>query len=194
MRRTTQLLAWIVFSLVLASTATADPLRLNLFGFVDGHTINRTIDVSNGFTGTTFDWGGRFFGSPGPYENGLFLFASLYPSANSAPIATLDISGRILGEFTGDTASSNIGGHLSGSGVGSHFRLFPSVDPSQVPSWFPTLSATYSGAVTGGSQNLLETTLTIAPHELPEPTTLAVLGAGLSALAFRRGRRSRVAA
>ncbi|SIO66142.1 PEP-CTERM protein-sorting domain-containing protein [Singulisphaera sp. GP187] len=191
MRRTSLLLIGTLFSTAIASEAKAEPMYLNVWQSPLSNYHPR-IDVSNGFTGFSYMTGNPVYAT-GQFDTPFSFHITYGPQDIGAqtPYASLDLTGNLHWEISESDSNGRKGGSISGSGVLSYLRIFPTADSLEIPSWLPGLTVEISGIVTGGMQNLLETTVTITPHETPEPTSLAVFGVGLGVLAFRAVRRSR---
>lgn len=104
-------------------------------------------------------------------------------------------------EGNGSLTLTALSGGSSGTTVGSSSATgTPGSDPSCAPDCFPQGTISFSGP-TFDSLILSDAsdpgfalgsfTVSTAPNSVPEPSTLALFGAGLAALAFTRGRRRR---
>lgn len=194
----------------------AAPMKLYIWGNVDQgdpgsfQVPNQEIDVTDGFPGYVQESSGHTqFGWPPagwikPIDGSITIGLALYDE-NGQGLAHGYLRGRINGAFTHPyEIPSNIGGGATGQATLDPNSLsYYSFDrwtglpiPStidRVPSWFYDLKATLVGRMTGGSQNIYETTLTIPAvttvAAVPEPGAvvvfLAAAGGGLLMLKRR---------
>lgn len=186
-----------------AGRAHASPLKLSIIGSVFDKPIDETIDVSHGFSGATLPltdfpigavYGSIPEGGGKSIDSSIFLQATVFDSSRN--LATLTLGGPIHGGLIHHVGSPNIDGSVEGEAVHGSLYVLPGLDPGEIPSWFPGLSVSVSGDVTGGGYNFLQSNLSISPgatptQHVPEPTSLAVflLSAG-AGLGLRRSRRA----
>lgn len=189
--------AWIGWSVVvgltlgLAEVTRADSLKLAITGYAFNTPVNQTVDVTSGFPGLTLALGsapiGAVYGTipPGssmPIQSSIDLHATLFNATQN--LAGVNLIGAVTGQLNHAQSNPNIDGALQGLAPAGPLSTFGGVDPASLPAWFPNLSATLAGAVSGGSLNLLNTRLTIAANpgpahvSVPEPATLITLALG----------------
>jgi hypothetical protein len=190
---------------VAAGRAQAAPLTLSIVGSAFDKPINETIDVSNGFSGTTlpltdFPIGAVYGSIPEGGSKSIASSISLQVtlSDSTQTLASLTLSGPIQGTLNHPLGDPDLQGLVQGSATPGTLNVFPGVAQSELPSWLPGLGAAVSGNVTGGSENLLQSSLSISPgtaspsgpQSTPEPTSLTIFlacaGVGFGWLCHRR--------
>lgn len=185
--------------------AQAASLTLSIFGSAFDKPIAETIDVSNGFSGATLPltdfpigavYGSIPEGGSKSIASSISLQATLSDSIQN--LASLTLSGPIQVSLSHPLGDPDLQGSVQGSATPGSLNVFPGVAQSEIPSWLPGLGAVISGNVTGGSENLLQSSLSISPgtasssgpQSTPEPTSLAIFlacaGVGFGRLGHRR--------
>lgn len=191
----------------------AAPMKLYIWGDVQQgypgsfQVPDQEFDVSDGFPGFVQGSGGptQFGWTPAGWTKAIdgyiTIGVALYDETGQG-LAYGYLSGRIEGAFIHySSINSNLGGGATGEAKldldnlyyythdsGTGLPIPSTID--RVPSWFYDLKATLVGRMTGGGQNIYETTLTIpAVAAVPEPGTvvifLAAAGGGLVMLKRR---------
>jgi hypothetical protein len=192
--------------------AQASPIQVNVTGFVDGHLVNQEFTLSDPSQPLNFPVASQQLeASVGPdgYYGGATVNSSfqVYVSVGapgSSPTAgdSVEVSGTIQGSYAVTWSQlPNMSGQVSGTGTSASLSLYPGTSPSDVPSYLVDLlnnpsRVNFGGVVTGGGENILATTLSIAPPvdpsallPVPEPSMLAFLLASLLILPIARKRR-----
>jgi hypothetical protein len=179
----------------------ADPMMLSLSGTAFGVRVNETIDVSHGFNGLMIPLTntpiailtGNANPAPGttvPLNSSFLLFAGLTGLNGTTLGANEVLSGTIQGSYGRPFGGVNLDGTVSGSGTAGNLILLPGATSAMLPPLFAGLSASVSGSVTGGGENLLQSRLVLTPGTVtvPEPSS-ALVALALTAIGLAACRR-----
>jgi hypothetical protein len=199
---------------VFSQTLAADsPIQVNLFGTVDGHPVDQSVTLSDPSQTISIPIAYQMLmASSGP--NGYYGGGNINSSFNlsvsvgatgSSPAAddTVGVSGTIHGSYSIDSyLNPNMSGSVNGTGTSASIFLAPGTSLAEASPYLTDLLSHpgrvgYVGGVTGGSQNLLQTTLSITPPvdppsvlPVPEPSMVAIVLMTLMSLPIARRLRS----
>jgi hypothetical protein len=134
----------------------------------------QTISLNSSFG---FELGVADPSKPQPYFQGPWLNIG---GTTTGSVTGADHQSHMNGGFSGTVTSAQVAGQLPGMTVPPEL-----LDLAQHPE-----RISLNGFVDGGAANMLETTLSIAPSPVPEPSTFAnfLVVMGSAALRLRRAR------
>jgi hypothetical protein len=193
--------------------AAGSPIQVNVSGSVDGHLVNQSVTLSDPSQTLSIPIASQqLMASSGPNGyyggseiNSSFLLFVSVGTPGSSPSAgdAVTVNGDIHGSYSVTWYENpNMSGSVSGSGTSAALSMTPGSSPADVPPYLADLlnhpeRVSYGGIVTGGYQNILATTLTIAPPvdpnavlPVPEPSMLAIVLMTLASLPITRRMRS----